>query len=401
MARKGKVTIEDIAQHSSASITTVSMVLRDKPGIGAETRQRVLKAAQELGYQRRTPSMVGDRTLNVAMIVRSRPRGHEEVFPTVNAFYSWVMTGIEAAAQANRMNLLYATLPVDEGNRPTALPDHLLGQSLAGVLLIGAFSPETIDVISGSRATPTVLVDGPRVSSRHDAVGSDNEGGAYDAVTHLIAAGHRSIAILGPDPRQDPNFAQREDGYLRALRDHGLAPNSIRIGQAGPDTMTEAVGAAVTGDPELTAIFACNDAFAIESMHALERIDRRVPEDVSVIGFDDIVPARQVSPGLTTMAVDKVSMGRLAILMLDHRLEWPEAATSMTSLRPELRVRESVGERECVPRSDDIQDVSTPPGSTGLVGIGTLGITATTTSTKDQGMLAGTADEKRRGDGNG
>lgn len=401
MARTGKVTIEDIAQHSSASITTVSMVLRDKPGIGTETRQRVLKAAQELGYQRRTPSSVGERTRNVAMIVRSRSRGHEEVFPTVNAFYSWVMTGIEAAAQANRMNLLYATLPVDEGNRPTALPDHLLGQSLAGVLLIGAFSPETIDVISGSRATPTVLVDGPRVSSRHDAVGSDNEGGAYDAVTHLIATGHRSIAILGPDPGQDPNFAQREDGFLRAMQDHDLAPSSIRIGQAGPDAMIAAVEDAVTGNPEMSAIFACNDAFAIEGMHALERIGRRVPEDVSVMGFDDIVPAGQVSPGLTTMAVDKVSMGRLAILMLDHRLAWPVAATSTTSLRPELRVRESVRGRGYSPRSHVSRDSEGPLGPAGVVGIGTPGITATTTSTKDQGMLAGTADEKRRGDGNG
>lgn len=396
MARKGKVTIEDIAQHSNASITTVSMVLRDKAGIGAETRQRVLRVAQELGYQRRAPSTAGERTRNVAMIVRSRSRGHEEVFPTVNAFYSWVMTGIEAAAQANRMNLLYATLPVDDANRPLTLPDHLLSQSLAGMLLIGAFTPEIIDVVSGSRATPTVLVDGPQVHSRHDAVGSDNEGGAYDAVVHLMSMGHRSIAILGPDPGQDPNFAQREDGYLRAMREHDLVPRSLRIGEAGPDVMTAAVDTALARNPELSAIFACNDAFAIESMHALERIGRRVPDDVSVMGFDDIVPAGQVRPGLTTMAVDKVSMGRLAVLMLEHRLAWPEATASMTLLRPELRVRESVLPLATSPCSDDGQDAGASPGRVGLVGIGTAGITA---ATRD--MLAGTGDEKRRGDGNG
>lgn len=346
MARKGKVTIEDIAQHSSASITTVSMVLRDKPGIGAATRQRVLRSAQELGYQRRSPSPTGDRTLNVAMIVRSRSRGREEAFPTVNAFYSWVMTGIESAAQANRMNLLYATLPVDDDNRPIALPDHLLSQSLAGILLIGSFSSETIDVIAAGRAMPTVLVDGPSIPTRHDAVGSDNEGGAYDAVIHLISAGHRSIAILGPDRSQDPNFAQREDGYLRAMGEHDLPPSWIRIGEAGPDAMAAAVEAAIGENPGLSAIFGCNDAFAIESMNALERIGRQVPGDVSVMGFDDIVPAGQVNPGLTTMAVDKVSMGRLAVLMLDHRLAWPEVTTSITLLRPELRERESVRLRE-------------------------------------------------------
>lgn len=399
MARK--VTIEDIAQHSAASITTVSMVLRDKPGIGAETRRRVLKVARELGYQRRPLRSARDRTLNVAMIVRSRSRGHEELLPTVNAFYSWVMTGIEAAAQANRMNLLYATLPVDDDNRPMAMPDHLLSQSLAGMLLIGSFSPEVIDVVSGSRAMPTVLVDGPRVPSRHDAVGSDNDGGAYDAVAHLISTGHRSIAILGPDPGQDPNFAQREEGYLRAMREHDLVPCSIRLGQAGPEAMTAAVEAAFIGNPELSAIFGCNDAFAIESMHALERIGRRVPDDVSVMGFDDILPAGQVSPGLTTMAVDKVSMGRLAILMLDHRLAWPEAMTSMTSLRPELRVRKSVRTLRASPGSDDGQDAGASPVLAGLADIGGAGITAATTTTELQDMLAGTGDEKRRGDGNG
>jgi LacI family transcriptional regulator len=340
--RRRHVTIGDIAQQSDASIATVSMVLRDKPGISAATRSRVLEVARELGYQRRASSAPRDRTRNIAMIFRSRSRGHEEVLPTVNAFYSWVMTGIEAAAQPNRMNLLYATLPVDDDNRPMAMPDHLLSQSLEGMLLIGSFAPEVVERIAASRATPIVLVDGPAIPTRHDAIVSDNEGGAYDAVMHLARKGHRRIALVGPDTAQDPNFAQREEGYLRAMRAHDLAPCPIRIDGAGPDAVTAAIGDALMDTPDLSAMFACNDAYAIEVMHALERIDRRVPDDISVIGFDDITPAGQMTPGLTTMAVDKVSMGRLAILMLDYRLSWPKAMPSMTLLRPELRERESV-----------------------------------------------------------
>ncbi|MDQ3539176.1 MAG: substrate-binding domain-containing protein, partial [Chloroflexota bacterium] len=165
--------------------------------------------------------------------------------------------------------------------------------------------------------------------------------------------------------------------------------------------MTAAVDAALARNPELSAIFACNDAFAIESMHALERIGRRVPDDVSVMGFDDIVPAGQVRPGLTTMAVDKVSMGRLAVLMLDHRLAWPEATASMTLLRPELRVRESVRALAISPCSDDDRDAGATRGPAGLVDIGTARMIATTTTTELQDMLAGTGDEKRRGDGSG
>lgn len=399
MARKGKVTIEDIARHSSASITTVSMVLRDKPGIGADTRQRVLRAARELGYHRRPMTAAGDRTLNVAMILRSRSRGHEEDFPTINAFYSWVMTGIETAAQASRMNLLYATLPVDDDNQPMAMPDHLLSQSLAGILLIGAFSPDVIELIAASRATPTVLVDGPHLPSRHDAVGSDNEGGAYDAVIHLISMGHRSIAILGPDPGQDPNFAQREEGYLRAMKEHDLLPCLIRINGAQPEAIMTAIEDALTSNPGVSAIFGCNDGFAIEAMYALERIGRRIPEDISVMGFDDIAPAGQVSPGLTTMAVDKVAMGRLAIMMLNQRLAWPEAAMSMTLLRPDLRVRASVRALAAVPGSHADQNPGVFAGLAGLADIDGAGMTMT--ATKDQNMLTGTRDASRRGHGNG
>lgn len=341
MARK--VTIEDVARRSDASITTVSMVLRDKPGIGANTRQRVLAAARELGYQRRVPLETAARkTLNVGMILRSRARSPEESIPTVNDFYSWVVTGIETAARAHRMNLLYATLPVDDTNRPLDVPHHLLDQPLAGIMVVGSFSTETVTELVSDRATPTVLVDGPAVSSRHDAVVSDNQGGAGDAVRHLISLGHCNIGLLGPDPRVDPNFNQRRDGYLQALGDRGLRTHHIEMDQSGPNAIGDAISEALDHDPEITAIFACNDWFAIEAIQSLQKLGRSVPNDVSVMGFDDIARAEQMTPRLTTMAVDKITMGRLAVLMLNQRLDWPNASPALTSLRPSLRNRDSV-----------------------------------------------------------
>lgn len=341
MARK--VTIEDVARRSDASITTVSMVLRDKPGIGAETRQRVLAVARELGYQRRVPLETSARkSLNVGMILRSRVRSPKESMPSVNDFYSWVVTGIETAARAHRMNLLYATLPVDDANRPLDIPHHLLDQSLDGVMIVGSFSADTVAELVSARATPAVLVDGPAVPSRHDAVVSDNEGGASDAVRHLISMGHRNIALLGPDPRLDPNFNQRRDGYRLALAEGGLPAHDIQVRQSGPGAIDEAISEALNRNPKLTAVFACNDLFAIDAIGALRQIGRVVPDDVSVMGFDDIERAEQVTPRLTTMAVDKVTMGRLAVLMLNQRLDWPDASPALTSLRPSLRIRDSV-----------------------------------------------------------
>jgi len=341
MARK--VTIEDVARESDASITTVSMVLRDKPGIGAVTRQRVLAVARELGYQRRVPLETASRkTVNVGMILRSRARSPKEAVPSVNDFYSWVVTGIETAARAHRMNLLYATLPVDDTNRPLDIPHHLLNQSLAGIMVVGSFSTDTVAELVSTRATPVVLVDGPAVPSRHDAVVSDNTGGACDAVRRLLSLGHRNIALLGAAPRLDPNFDQRRDGYRQALGERGLPTHHIQVDQSGPNAVVDAISRALVHDPGMSAVFACNDWFAIEAIQALQRLGRSVPDHVSVMGFDDIARAGQMTPQLTTMAVDKITMGRLAVLMLNQRLDWPDSSPALTLLRPSLRTRDSV-----------------------------------------------------------
>lgn len=339
MARK--VTIEDVARESDASPTTVSLVLRDKPGIGPDTRKRVLAAAQALGYQRRSPAPVepGQTVLNVGLVLRSAVRSGGMPLPVVNPFYSWVLTGVEAAARPQRMNLLYATLPVDDDNRPLDLPHHLLTQPLDGVLLIGPFAAETVAAVAGPQAGPVVLVDAPMGAHGYDAVASDNHGGAAAAVDHLVARGHRQIALVGPHPRTDPNFSQRRDGYLQAIRAHGLDDYAS---QTAPDEIAAATGALLERHPRVTAVIGSNDDVAIRSLRAAQARGRRVPDDLSVIGFDDIELAAEIDPPLTTLAVDKVSMGRLAVQALSHRLAWPEAATVLTVLRPALLERRSV-----------------------------------------------------------
>ena len=337
-----KVTIHDIAQHSNASASTVSLVLRNRPGISAATRRRVLDAARALGYRRRAWAReeIEREPLTIGMALRARNRPPDVASPVVNPFYSWVMTGIEAAARQYRINLMYATIPVDNDNRPLDLPHHLLDQALDGLLLIGAFAAETIAEVAGAGATTVVLVDSHSGSHRHDAVCSDNCGGAYEAVAHLINRGHRHIALAGLRQQADPVFAERREGYLLALGEHGLPGCAIEY-----DVEPGEVDATVRfleRDPEVTAIFGANDKFAIAALRAAWQLGRRVPDDLSVIGFDDIEAALHTTPPLTTMAVDKVSMGRLAVQALLFRLAWPDATTSVTQLRPRLIERDSV-----------------------------------------------------------
>jgi DNA-binding LacI/PurR family transcriptional regulator len=337
-----KVTIEDIARRSNASAATVSLVLRQKPGISSETRQRVLDAAAALGYHRTPSPATAVTTLNIGLIlrVRTNPPGQEQI--PVNPFYSWVLTGIDAAAQQQRLNLLYASLRVDEDNHPLDMPEHLLGQSLDGLLLVGAFTEEVIAQIGARRETPIVLVDAPARPHRHDAIATDNETGAYGATRALLARGHRQIAFVDSRFVTDVNFRQRRDGYLRAMQEQAL-PTYF----AGDDEpLATALPKLLTTEPRITALFGCNDFFAVEAANVARAQGYRIPHDLSIMGFDDIESGRQMSPPLTTMAVDKVSMGRLAVQALSYRMAWPDAAPILTTLQPRLLERQSVRQRK-------------------------------------------------------
>src|SRR6185503_8342600 len=138
-----RVTMEDIARHSGVSLTTVSLVLRDKPGINDETRRRVLDMARALGYRRKltteAPSAQGLQQVGVAV---KKARIDDE--PVTNQFYAPVLAGIEAACRRRQTNLLYATVLVDEDNHPQELPRMLLEGDLDGLLLVGAFVDATI-----------------------------------------------------------------------------------------------------------------------------------------------------------------------------------------------------------------------------------------------------------------
>ncbi len=337
-----KVTIGDIAHASKASPATVSLVLRDKPGIGAETRERVLAVAQELGYRRREVRPIGEerRQKTMALLFRTRTRSTGEEAPGVNPFYSWVLTGLEAAARARQMNLLYATLPVDERNEVIDVPTHILDQPLDGALIVGPFSDRTLADLLGARSFPAVLVDGPSYPRNVDVVASDNAGGARVAVRHLIDQGHQRIGLITSQQSSDPNFLQRAEGYLCAMREAGLAPLHGPMSGHG---VAVTVKRMLEEHPDVTGFFCVNDRFAMDAMKVAIGEGRRIPETLSVIGFDDIDSARQLTPSLTTMAVDKVGMGRRAIDVLDFRIQWPDAAPTVTTLLPNLVLRESSG----------------------------------------------------------
>jgi LacI family transcriptional regulator len=335
-----RVTMEDIARRTGVSLATVSLVLRDKPGINDETRRRVLGAARELGYRRR-PALgpaTGPGVGQIGVIMKARAGD----LPQANPFYGPILASIEAACRKSRVNLLVATVPVDVDNHPEALPRMLLEDQLDGIILVGAFVDRTIDQLLRRRGVAAVLADAYATGQSYDAVVSDNFRGAYEAVAHLIARGHRHIALVGTLPDAYPSVAERRRGYEQCLTDHGIAARyygDSHLVTAEAEAATEQL---LRRHPEVTALFCANDNLAIAALPIARSLGRRLPEELSVIGFDDIDMAAYVTPALTTMRVDKLGLGRLAVQLLVNRIEAPDAGPVTAVLRPTLVERGSV-----------------------------------------------------------
>lgn len=333
-----KPTLADIARQSEVSAATVSLVLRNKPGVGEETRRRVLDCASALGYVYSPSNQAHARGLpdQIGLIIKIRP----DDLPATNSFYAPVLAGIETVCRRNQINLMYAHLLVDENNNPLETPRVMTNQEVDGLLMVGMHLNEQMVNEIERLGTPLVLVDAYADGDPFDSVVTDNFSGAFQATEHLIQQGHRHIGIVGSQPTSYPSVQERRSGYLQALETNALTPYfadcALDPRVAGPQ-----VTRLLIQYPEVTALLACNDDVAIAAMRATQDSGKRVPEDLSIVGFDNIDLAQHTSPRLTTMRVDKMEMGRLATLLLMNRIEFPEAGRVRAVICPHIIERES------------------------------------------------------------
>ncbi|MBX3012590.1 MAG: LacI family DNA-binding transcriptional regulator [Caldilineaceae bacterium] len=339
-----KVTIADVARASGVSSATVSLALRNKAGIGVKTRQRVLEAAQALGYLPSFPNQSASRLpLNsIGVLIKTRP---DDITMT-NSFYGPVIAGIEEVCRRQQLHLMYAHLLVDVENRPVEPPRLLLEQETDGLLLVGMQINRAALALIQPQSTPMVLVDAYVESNPYDAVVIDNFAAAYEATNYLITQGHQQIALVGSQPQTFPSIMERRAGYCQAIADHQLVPYFWDC-PIWPKAAYDATSTYLQRNPApITAFFCCNDAVALSLMRALRDQSMTIPGDFSVIGFDNIDLTQHTTPALTTMRVDKVGMGRLAAQLLINRVEYPAAAQVRASLRPSLIKRQSVAPRQ-------------------------------------------------------
>jgi LacI family transcriptional regulator len=347
------VRIQDVANQAAVSIGTVSRVMNNHPNVEAELRLRVLDAANNLGYIHRprqtdrfrphaeesAPPPPATPPLN-HIVFCCRSGVAPQVAPELNPYFSLVLQGVEAECRRLGVQLSYRIVEDDVRELPKA--HDMIGRSGAeGMLLLNFIDHE---LVYGMLQTglPGVLVEHYFPDLPLDSVMNDSYQGGFQAVEYLIQQGHRRIAFV--DGLHHCTVERRYDAYRRALSKAGLAfdPAWVLPGNLLVDGGIAAGEEFVRRKLDCTGVFCSSDATAIGFMQALGRHGRRVPDDISIVGFDDIEASRYVSPPLTTIRANAPALGRMAVRQLIARVADPTFPATQTLIHADLIERLSV-----------------------------------------------------------
>ena len=343
-------TIVDVARAAGVSVQTVSAVINEKSGISEATRARIRAIVTELDYQpnQLASSLRSQRTRTVGILVPS----------ITNPYWPEMVRGAEDMAHHNGYAVFLCNTDGDPVKRRTYI-QLLRRQRVAGIFsTMGMADADSAGLLTAG--IHVALSGDPGAYERMVTLHVDDHQGGYDATTHLLDLGHRRIGIVAPD---DTPGAGRRAGYRAALTERGIAPDPDLIVIGEFDVPSGQIGAqrlmALPSPP--TAIVAGNDLIAIGAITALKRLGKRVPEDLSVIGFDDIPMAELYDPPLTTIAQPLYEMGAHAMRAILDRIHDPALPGTSTTFATPLIVRRStatVGELE--PRPGAAPGTRTP-----------------------------------------
>lgn len=321
-------TLDDIADRVGVSRSLVSMTLRGLPGAGEQTRDAIHRAATDLGYvpHAAARALAGHTTMTVGVLLNNLH----------NAFFADVVDGLRSRLGASGFHVLMG-LGSDLDEERTML-DHFRGYRMDGAVLMGPELRERdIDAFGSSIAT---VVVGRQVRSQAvDVIANDDRKGAMEAVQHLYDLGHRDIAHLDGAAIPGGGNARRR-GYVDAMRRLGLE-RSVRLAGGGFAHRHGAEGVdQLLREGAPTAIFAANDLVALGAMERLGELGFSIPDDISVVGYDNSSLAAQRRVGLTSVDQPREQIGELAATLLTERLEG-RTAPSRHMLAPKLVERDT------------------------------------------------------------
>ncbi|EJL8258191.1 TPA: substrate-binding domain-containing protein [Vibrio cholerae] len=328
-------TMKDIARLAGVSTSTVSHVINKSRFVSDEIAERVNNAAQQLNY---APSALArslkmNRTKTIGMLVTT----------STNPFFGEVVKGVERSCYHKGYNLILCNTEGDN-QRMKASINTLLQKRVDGLLLMcSTLEGERLDVFDRYPDIPVVVMDWGPILFASDKIQDNSLQGGYMAAKHLIECGHKEIGcITGPLIRHQAQM--RYEGYKRALAEAGIAMN--------PDWIVESDFECEGGYQAFeklyergklpSALFVSNDMMAMGVIQAASQRGLRVPDDLSLIGYDDVHIAKFMTPALTTIHQPKYRLGKAAVDTLLYRLENPDTTAQVVQLEPTLVVRNSV-----------------------------------------------------------
>ena len=336
---KKRITSQDVANLAGVSRTTVSFVLNDVKSfnISAETRQKVISAAETLSYvPDATAQALASRRAKAIGLVMTRSPHHI----ATDAFLPQIIGGLMEVIKDNKLRLLIEYVEVKHQDRAyleLARAKHIDGMILFTPRLddAGLKKLEEVDI-------PTVVM-GEIEGSNLYSVDVDNHLAAKQAVQYLLELGHTEIACITNAP---PSYAAAPDrvrGYRDALLNSGITPNEdlIRYADFDPQSGYEQMNSLLQNDKKFTAVFVASDNVAMGAKSALREAGLRIPEDVSLVGFDDIPWAQYADPPLTTVRIDAQDLARKACLVLMDLLQGKEPKVKQQIIETQLVVRKS------------------------------------------------------------
>jgi DNA-binding LacI/PurR family transcriptional regulator len=321
----------DVANLANVSYQTVSRVVHDHPNVRAATRARILLAIEQLGYKPNTAAQAlvtgQSRTLGLIVLDTADWSGLSTLY------------GVERSARSAGYYVTLATLTDVDRASVREATGHLIGQSVAGVLIIAPVDCASDALADLPANLPVVAIEGdPDIKVA--AVSVDQVAGARMATAHLLDAGHKTVFHLaGPlDWRQS---RERVTGWREALESAGAEITTPLSGDWSARSGYE-LGLMLARMPDMTAVFVGNDQMALGLMRALSERGRRVPQDVSLVGFDDIPEAAYFTPPLTTVHQDFGRVGAMGLELLLGQVESGSRGFERRVVGTELMVRQSV-----------------------------------------------------------
>ena len=321
-------TLADVAVQAGVSKSLVSLVMRDEPGASPQTRRRILDAAGNLGYH-------PDSRARLLRSGRSRLLG--VMFGIQHAFHADLVTDLYTAARQTGYELALSAVTPDRDETEAAA--GLLQDRCEALILLGPQTPTASLAQLATRLPVVVLARGVR-SAAVDVIRTADAEGLRQAIDHLAQLGHRKIAHI--DGGRAPGAAGRRRGYRHAMRRHGLDRHARII----PGGLTEEEGAAAARallDDPPTAVTVFNDRCATGVLDVLSHNELKVPDDISVVGYDDSRLARLAHVNLTTIAQDTATMTRLAVTRAIDRIEASAITRRDVVISPHLVVRGTTG----------------------------------------------------------